>query len=193
MAKLIITLNKAVVGEVELKQGETVIGRRAGCDLVLDDITVSGVHAMVHFNGANTIVTDLHSTNGTYINQQRVEKHTLSHGDVITIGQHNITYQTAAASRAKNGAKETRGLASVYFLSGELSGKRVDLADPITNLGKTEKPSGMIKRVSSGYLVAAAKEGEALKLNGKTVSLEGIILKRGDIIEVGDTRMQFVT
>jgi len=80
---------------------------------------------------------------------------------------------------------------AIFILSGANSGKRIELTAPVTNLGKTGKPAGTISRNRNTYILAAAKEGEIPKLNGKLVPAQGEELKNGDIIEVGDSRLQF--
>src|SRR5512138_2875481 len=51
---------------------ETNVGSQAGNDLVLRDRFVSGQHARLRWDGASWFVDDLNSTNGTYINHQRL-------------------------------------------------------------------------------------------------------------------------
>src|SRR5712692_5821744 len=77
------------------------------------------------------------------------------------------------------------------IFSGANSGKRIELTAPVTNLGKTGKPAGTISRKQNSYILSAAKGGEVPKLNGKLVPAQGEELKNGDIIEVGDSRLQF--
>ena len=92
MAKLIIKLNDEVVDHVELKQGDMKIGRKPGCEIILDNLAVSGEHANIFTIGDDSFVQDLNSTNGTFINNKRVAKHHLRNGDMIGIGQHALLY-----------------------------------------------------------------------------------------------------
>lgn len=92
MAKLIIKLNDEVVDHVELKQGDMKIGRKPGCEIVLDNLAVSGEHANIFTIGDDSFIQDLNSTNGTFINNKRVSKHHLRNGDTIGIGQHTLLY-----------------------------------------------------------------------------------------------------
>lgn len=92
MAKLIIKLNDEVVDHVELRQGDMKIGRKPGCEIVLDNLAVSGEHANIFTIGEDSFVQDLNSTNGTFINNKRVAKHHLRNGDTIGIGQHTLLY-----------------------------------------------------------------------------------------------------
>ena len=92
MAKIIIKFNDAVVDHIELKQGDMKIGRRPGCEIVLDHLAISGEHANIFTIGGDSFVQDLNSTNGTFINNKRVTKHHLRNGDTINIGQHSLVY-----------------------------------------------------------------------------------------------------
>lgn len=92
MAKLIIKLNNEVVDHVDLRQGDMKIGRKPGCEIVLDNLAVSGEHANVFTIGDDSFIQDLGSTNGTFINNKRVAKHHLRTGDIVVIGQHSLLY-----------------------------------------------------------------------------------------------------
>lgn len=92
MAKLIIKLNNEIVDHVDLKQGDMKIGRKPGCEIVLDNLAVSGEHANVFTIGDDSFIQDLGSTNGTFINNKRVAKHHLRNGDTVVIGQHSLLY-----------------------------------------------------------------------------------------------------
>jgi signal transduction histidine kinase len=76
--------------EVATEKKNVVIGREAGCDIVLDDRTVSRRHAEIRVGEDAVLLTDLGSSNGTYVNRQRVENHTLAAGDAITIGSYGL-------------------------------------------------------------------------------------------------------
>lgn len=110
MAKLIIKLNNEVVDHIELKQGDMKIGRKPGCEVVLDNLAVSGEHANIFTIGDDSFIQDLNSTNGTFINNKRVAKHHLRNGDTVSIGQHSLVYlhestRSAAASESDDFAK----------------------------------------------------------------------------------------
>jgi pSer/pThr/pTyr-binding forkhead associated (FHA) protein len=71
------------------------IGRTPDNDLVVDNPAVSGRHAKVYKQGDKYIIEDLKSTNGTFINSQRVGSQALKDGDTITIGKHSIVFDRA--------------------------------------------------------------------------------------------------
>jgi hypothetical protein len=70
-----------------------VIGRSPSCDLPVPSPRVSRRHAWVHREGAHYAVSDIGSTNGTYVNEQRVVgARVLKPGDKISVGDHVVTY-----------------------------------------------------------------------------------------------------
>ena len=213
MAKLTIKFNDVVIDQIVLKQGDMNIGRRPGNDIVLDNMAVSGAHASIFTIGEDSFVQDLNSTNGTLVNNKRITKHHLADGDVVTIGNHSLTYinekavkaapdlaktvilsapkQDDAAAKPVAKTSDTPKQASIFILSGANNGKRIDITQQVTNLGRGGKRAGSISRNGSRYILSLGDEGEKLLLNGAKVSKSGEDLKNGDIIEIGDARMQF--
>ncbi|WP_455206126.1 FHA domain-containing protein [Kaarinaea lacus] len=93
MSKLIVSLDGEIVKEVVIEQETITVGRKHENDIQLNDLTVSGRHAMITTNeDGESIVEDLGSTNGTLVNGNHVVKSTLQHGNVIQIGHHLFTY-----------------------------------------------------------------------------------------------------
>jgi signal transduction histidine kinase len=76
--------------EVATEKKSIVIGREAGCDIVLDDRTVSRRHAEIKVGDDSGVLEDLGSSNGTFVNRERIDSHTLSAGDAITIGSFGL-------------------------------------------------------------------------------------------------------
>lgn len=95
--KLILSLSGEVLREIDLNQEITTIGRKAVNDIHLDNLAVSGSHAKILLLGGDCFLEDLESTNGTYVNGDRVTKHVLKDGDKIAIGKHELLYQNEAA------------------------------------------------------------------------------------------------
>jgi pSer/pThr/pTyr-binding forkhead associated (FHA) protein len=75
------TGQRVVLGEFVLT-----IGRLPECTITLADTNVSRKHAEVRPEGAGFLLSDLGSTNGTFVNGARITQHELSDGDVITFG-----------------------------------------------------------------------------------------------------------
>ncbi|HEX8957233.1 MAG TPA: FHA domain-containing protein [Burkholderiaceae bacterium] len=97
MAKLILSFDGAMIKTVELNKERTTIGRRPENDIQVDNLAVSGQHAVVTTILNDSVIEDLHSTNGTMVNGKLIQKHLLQPGDVVEIGKHTIKYVVEAA------------------------------------------------------------------------------------------------
>ena len=67
MGKLVVSLNGVVIKEVQITKDKTTLGRRPYNDIVIDNLAVSGEHAVLQMVGSDVFIEDLNSTNGTYI------------------------------------------------------------------------------------------------------------------------------
>jgi pSer/pThr/pTyr-binding forkhead associated (FHA) protein len=70
----------------------TTLGRHPQSGISLDDITVSRRHAEIERTGDGYVVRDAGSLNGTYVNQERIDRATLHHGDELQIGKFRLVF-----------------------------------------------------------------------------------------------------
>jgi FHA domain len=68
-----------------------VIGR-TGSDIVIDDPEVSRKHCAIEVNGTSAVLVDLDTTNGTYVNGKRIQKHRLQHLSEFRIGSNTFMF-----------------------------------------------------------------------------------------------------
>ena len=92
MGKLVVSLDGVVIKEVQVTKDKTTLGRRPYNDIVIDNLAVSGEHAVLQMVGADVFIEDLNSTNGTYINGKAVKKQLLQHNDTVEIGKYKIKF-----------------------------------------------------------------------------------------------------
>jgi pSer/pThr/pTyr-binding forkhead associated (FHA) protein len=92
MPKMIVSIDGVVIKEVQLTKDRTTLGRRPYNDIVIDNLAVSGEHAVLQMSGNEVYLEDLNSTNGTYINGKAVKKQLLQNSDTIEIGKYKIKY-----------------------------------------------------------------------------------------------------
>ena len=97
MAKLLLGFNNETLNEYDLSKETMTIGRQYDNDIHIDNLAVSAHHAKILTILNDSFIEDLGSTNGTYINGQRVNKHALQNGEVIVIGKHTLTYVNEVA------------------------------------------------------------------------------------------------
>jgi len=92
MARLILSLDSQVLAEYNMKKERYTIGRLPENDVRIDNPAVSGHHSLIINILNDSFLEDLNSTNGTYVNGKLIKKHALQHGDVITIGHHQLRF-----------------------------------------------------------------------------------------------------
>jgi pSer/pThr/pTyr-binding forkhead associated (FHA) protein len=99
MAKLLYSLEGNSLGEFSLDKERITIGRRPTNDIHIDNLAVSGDHAVITTIGVDSFLEDLDSTNGTLVNTKPVKKHVLHHGDVMEFGKYQIKYVNHAQEK----------------------------------------------------------------------------------------------
>ncbi|MEW6165287.1 MAG: FHA domain-containing protein [Pseudomonadota bacterium] len=100
MAKLILSMDNLVLKEIPLNKERTTIGRKAHNDIQIDNLAISGEHAVIVTILNDSFLEDLNSTNGTFVNGQQVKKHFLQNNDVIELGKYRLKYVNEATQHA---------------------------------------------------------------------------------------------
>jgi pSer/pThr/pTyr-binding forkhead associated (FHA) protein len=222
MGKLVVSLDGVVIKEVQITKDKTTLGRRPYNDIVIDNLAVSGEHAVLQMVGADVFIEDLNSTNGTYINGKAVKKQLLSHNDTVEIGKYKIKYlvedgtdyektmiMKPGAAPAAAGAQaysptvgfgasgfgslgSGAGPASIKVLNGAAAGREVMLTKVVTTVGKPGVQVASITKRPGGYVLAHVEGALRPTVNGSPVTGETVQLKNGDVVELAGTQMQFV-
>ncbi len=96
MAKLILSLDGQVIKEFTLTKERSTIGRKPHNDIQIDNLAVSGEHAIIMTILNDSFLEDLGSTNGTLVNGQPVKKHFLQGNDIVEIGKYKLKYVNEA-------------------------------------------------------------------------------------------------
>ena len=123
MAKLILSMDGLVLKEVELTKERTTVGRRPHNDIVIDNLAVSGEHAVLITILNDSFVEDLGSTNGTTVNGQPIKKHFLQNNDTVELGKYKLKFvvETKGASDQQRfgvrGEESTRGVSASRNMS----------------------------------------------------------------------------
>lgn len=100
MAKLILSIEGMVLKEIPLTKERTTIGRKPHNDVQIDNLAISGEHAVVISILNDAFLEDLHSTNGTFVNGQLISKHFLQNGDTIELGKYCLKYLSETVQSA---------------------------------------------------------------------------------------------
>lgn len=102
MAKLILSMETTMLKEILLSKERTTIGRKPHNDIQIDNLAISGEHAVVITILNDSFLEDLGSTNGTFVNGQSVKKHFLKNGDTIELGKYRLKYVSELPQQTSN-------------------------------------------------------------------------------------------
>jgi len=80
------------MAEYNMNKERYTVGRLPDNDIRIDNAAVSGHHSLIINILNDSFLEDLNSTNGTYVNGKLIKKHALQHGDVITVGHHQLRF-----------------------------------------------------------------------------------------------------
>jgi len=97
MAKIFLKFNEQVLKEIPLDGPQLTVGRKPDNDLVIDNPAVSGHHAKICKEEGAFFIEDLGSTNGTFLNDSKVQKQKLKNSDRINVGKHSLIFQDEVA------------------------------------------------------------------------------------------------
>ena len=201
MPQLIATVEGVEIKHVYLTKDRTTLGRKAGNDIVLDNLVVSGTHCAFELKGlADVYIEDLGSTNGTFVNNKRVkERHQLQDGDTIAIGHFRIQFLTASGD---SGFGQTTAFdsmmmgstplqASFQVLNGSSTGLEVPVVKAVTTFGKPGVTVVAVSHRRNGFFVAHLDGAVIPTLNGQPLKSDPVQLSDGDVLELAGTRMAF--
>jgi pSer/pThr/pTyr-binding forkhead associated (FHA) protein len=219
MGKLVVSLDGVVIKEVQITKDKTTLGRRPYNDIVIDNLAVSGEHAVLQMVGTDVFIEDLNSTNGTYINGKAVKKQLLAHNDTVEVGKYKIKFMVedgtdyektmimkpgqmapgagytsgrASGFGGLGGAGGNVGPATIRVMNGAAAGREVVLTKVVTTVGKPGVQVASITKRPTGYVLAHVEGSARPTVNSTPLVGETVSLKNGDVIELAGTQMQFV-
>ncbi|MDH3320600.1 MAG: FHA domain-containing protein [Betaproteobacteria bacterium] len=293
MAKLILSMDGLVLKEISLSKERTTIGRKPHNDIQIDNLAVSGEHAVIVTILNDCFLEDLGSTNGTLVNGSPVKKHFLQNNDIVELGKYRLKFvgeapvpaamaekadfektmvlrpsamkvvaeqaksmgaggaeavraaaaqQVAASATAAGTAeKEVRAaptatptptptptltsttpiaipaqtptpaptpsaiptpaappaarsphpLGAIQILSGGNAGKELELAKPLTTLGKPGVQVAVLTRRPQGYFITHVEGANPPTVNGHAIGTAPHALKDHDVVELAGVKMEF--
>ena len=170
-----------------LGPGWTLIGRSSKSDIVLDSLLVSRGHARVECAGGQCTIEDLGSANGLFVNHRRVSRAVLSPGDRLRLGDVELTYRGAGPPPAQAwlqvGADRVP-LTPAGVTIGRSRSSDVHLAD-----GRASRRHARIDLRQGVFVISDLGSANGTLVNGQRVQRQ--VLRDGDEIRIGDTRLTF--
>jgi len=211
MNKIMILENGSVQQEIELDKQQLVIGRDASNAIHLSDPSVSRRHALLTCALDEYFIEDLGSTNGTLLNDKRVTKHILKHGDLLQIGDYILRYEQVVEEDAfedddpdktqvinhprLNQPVEVKAVvpktATIRYFRGPKKGQSEQILRSLYTLGKPGGDVAVIARRPQGFYLLKIGKNSYPMINNKKVDVGGgIKLNEGDVVEVGENMLE---
>lgn len=218
MPKLTCAFRGRVLAVHHIKDGETIIGRSADCDIQMDSLAIAPHHAKLLITGECCQLTALDSDYPLYVNGTSVTSTAVNHGDVLGIGKHSFSFsmdgialgvrvhadETAEmatpqpksvanlTSKLKEAALDENKTAYLQIQNGENIGRVLPLSQTLFQLGRVGGDCAIIARRFDGYYLSHLA-GEQVTVNSVSVRDASILLQNGDTIKLGTTKFQFYT
>ncbi len=210
MPRLVLLFNKQVINEIPFTENSITVGRKPDNGVVIDNLAVSGYHARIDKTGDEYILTDLQSTNGTFVNEKKISSHRLRHGDNVIVGKHVLLFiagekganealaeteldQTMMLDTAKQrellareksevaAPSRSRKIGILSFLNGTKMSD-VTLTKKLTRLGKS--PNAEVRL--SGLFMGATAATISKRPSGYTITFTGGLVKlrvNGEVVK----------
>ena len=200
MPKIVVLIDGVAIKEMQLTKDRTTVGRRPYNDVVIDNLAVSGEHALFRLASGIVSVEDLGSTNGVYVNGQAVSTSVLRDGDIVEIGRYQVRLIDDAnpvgdrpPSRFSTLVEpEIEQKALLRVLTGASAGREMPLTKVVSTFGKPGVVVGSITRSRHGWELTHVEGKPRCTVNGVQLGSDGVLLKHGDTIGLAGIRLEFV-
>ena len=214
---LVVSSGDQLVRRVPLSRERLTLGRRPYNDLVLDDLTVSGEHALVSLGPDGILLRDLNSRNGTLVDGRAISECVVEPGSRIEIGIYRLEFEAdstdapdAMQAEADSVRAEADGVraaaaeageartplacveASLEYETGAFAGVRQRLDRSITRITDGGAQVAVISRRKSGYFLTHLEGPDTPRVNGESLGHAGRRLADGDHLELGASLIRIV-
>ncbi|RPH44714.1 MAG: FHA domain-containing protein [Burkholderiales bacterium] len=191
--KLVLSTGDQLLRRIVIDKPRMTIGRRPFNDVMLDDLTVSGEHAVVHTAAGTSTIHDLRSRNGTLVNGVPVTQRALADGDRIDIGIYRLHYviERGPVERAEPSMPASGDPMGLAVLSGAQAGSTLRLDRPIVSITDPTGQVAVVAHRRSGWVITHLEGPGCPSVNGEPIGLGSHPLRPGDLIELGGTIFRF--
>ena len=186
--KLLLSTASQQLRQIVIDKPRLTIGRRPYNDIMLDDLTVSGEHAVLLTRAGASLIEDLRSRNGTLVNGEPVIQRALLDRDRIEIGIYRLQYVIEPLSPEGDRPPEW---ACVEALSGDAIGTVIALDRPIVSLSNASGQVAVIARRRNGFFITHLEGTTFPLVNGEPTGLISCLLRADDLIELAGTIFRF--
>jgi pSer/pThr/pTyr-binding forkhead associated (FHA) protein len=158
MARLILSLDNQVLAEYNMTKERYTIGRLPDNDVRIDNPAVSGHHSLIINILNDSFLEDLNSTNGTYVNGKLIKKHALQHGDVITIGHHQLRFSEQVVNESEQDEFEK----TMVIPTGQQNAEQLAMAEKAADAAAAAVAESTPESVAAAAVKLDPEEAEGL-------------------------------
>src|ERR1700675_3588668 len=211
MARLMLSLDGSILAEYNMNKERYTIGRLPDNDIRIDNPAVSGHHSLIINILNDSFLEDLNSTNGTYVNGKLIKKYAMQHGDVITVGHHQLRFvdsqdgeaeqdefeKTMVITPSSQGEERIRRVGVAVDQAAKAVAKppgAPDNAMALTTLGRPGVQVAAITRRAEGYFIVhvdSGKENDYPQVNGVPIGPQARRLNDNDVVQLAGVKMGF--
>jgi pSer/pThr/pTyr-binding forkhead associated (FHA) protein len=216
VARFYLKLDNVVLREYPVSDAPVTIGRLPDNTIHVDNLSVSGHHARIVLENGQWVLYDEGSTNGTYVNGQKVSRAVLANGDTVNIARHVISFAdepvsevpAAAVPRAAPPAAvaapvtPAKPVGRITVLSGKTDMQEYALTGMENVIGKSEsaaihltrwfapKVAATIRQRNGKYFITESPTPTGVRVNSEIVHGERELVS-GDTILVDEVTLSF--
>lgn len=193
MIKLLLSFKGKTLDEFLLPDDKAIIiGQDASCTLPVESLAIEPQHARITPEGDKFVLEDISGSSGVFVNNNKTSRHELNNGDMFRLGKHVFTFnheesKTGFDAMPTGKILHAATMGWVQIMNGANLGKTIQLEGAVTNIGKS---AAIARRHDAFYLTPLDGEMPP-EVDGQAVNEASKELHDGDIITVGDTKLQF--
>ncbi len=215
MSKLTLSFKGTVLKVFPILRGQMLIGHDPACHLHIDSLALAPRHARVDTQDQTSILVDLETEQGTFVNQKRIDKHLLENGDIIRVGKHTLQYiyeevadlshvedlhltklntdkaDLAVHQESKKAESRVQKNGWLQILNGQNLGRTLSLNRSMTNLGKPGVATAIITRRDGAYFLSHLEGKRPPSIDDEPIGDRSYKLRDGNTIQIGNIKMQF--
>ncbi len=205
MAKLTVFFKDKAIHSGLFKQGIVHIGRDETNDLTIDSLAVAPAHAVIIIRADDYTIKQLNDEFPLIINGKKIKACNLNNNDIISMGKHDIIFNTADSADASNSLidEDVKSLnqeidselhspaANLQFMTGNNIGKVLQLKKPMTRLGHGGNGVIAIAKRKEGYFVSVLENSGTITVNNEPLNDKSLKLNTNDVLVIDNTSLQF--
>lgn len=208
MAKLSVFFKGKAIQTYVFETGVVHIGRDETNDITIDSLAVAKAHAAVILRDDSNSIRQLNDDFPLVINGSKVKECVLNNNDKISLGKHDILFNSAEASilpasvdnhihkdieslNSQIHSQLQNNSANLQIMNGSNIGKILPLKKAMTRLGHSGSGIVAISKRKDGYFISALEESDSILVNNQPIHDALLKLNNNDVIVVDNTSLQF--